>query len=125
MNINDLQASESGFLQLDHPVLGPLEDDAGEPIGFQMYGRYSHAWRSVVTQAQSKASHRGQKTSDNDVLARLIISAHGLESTDDDGKTTKVTPDNVARLVFDNPQLDWIRTQVDKYVFDDSAFFSA
>lgn len=130
MDLTNLQGAEEGFLHLEHPATREPLYENDKPVGFKMASRFSKLWRQKTTEMQNGRMNRKKKATaerlfheENQLLSALILDAQNLTAPNADGEPEKVTADNVAKLVFENPRLSWVREQVDAHVMQDADFF--
>lgn len=130
MDLTQLQGAEEGFLHLEHPSTREPLYEGGKPVGFKMASRFSKLWRQKTAEMQNSSMNRRKKATaermfheQNELLASLILGVENLSAPGAEGQPEKVTPKNVADLVFANHRLSWVREQVDEYVMQDADFF--
>ena len=127
MDIGNIAAAETGFLHLVHPATGQkLVTEDGAPIGLELSGMYSKAWRNKLNRlANSKMGGKQKTTAERsfeemtELLAAVTAVVKNLVV---DG--VEYTPKNIAEL-YASVKHGWIRKQVDEFIGDDANFFTA
>ena len=134
-DINAVQLSESSSFQLEHPVNGPIfagENDT-DPVMIEVFGKSSKVFRNyMATQARKNAIKQKSGKADKTPTADEVLESNAefyatitKSITNLDMGGVPVDNFEAYRLLYANPKLDWVTTQVAALFSEQDSFLQA
>lgn len=127
-NLNKLKTKDTTAVQLRDPATDELlyaDDAKTQAVQVNIFGPGSSAYRNATLEMQNRQLKRGKKQISAEVLREesvdlLVACTESMENIEHNGAV--VTTKEQIKAVYNDPQLGWLKDQVDSALGDIANF---